>query len=96
MIRDPDHPSDSLPLVGAEAILLHDALDEFLDGEFAEEDGPVVDFGFGGTDVDAQRWFREKREKSARVFQRRWDKTGGRGGCLIPGDRLGEGVLARW
>lgn len=42
-----------MSLVVAEAVLLHDALDEFVDGEVAEEDGPVVDFGFGGADVDA-------------------------------------------
>ena len=52
-LRDPDGHADAVSLVGAEAVFLHDALDEFLDGEVTEEDGPVVDFGFGGADVDA-------------------------------------------
>lgn len=51
-LRDPHHHGDPVPLVVGEAVLLHDALDEFLDGEVAQENGPVVDFGFGGADVD--------------------------------------------
>lgn len=59
VVRDADDHPDPVPFVVAEAVLLHDALDEFLDGEVAEEDGPVVDFGFGGADVDVQCCVRE-------------------------------------
>lgn len=66
MIRDSDHPPNSISLIVTEAILLHDALDEFLDCELTEEDGPVVDFCFRSADVDAQRWFREGKGESQR------------------------------
>lgn len=59
MLSDSHYPSNSISLVVSKAIFLHDAFNEFLDGELAEEDGPVMDFGFGGTDVDAQSCFRE-------------------------------------
>ena len=54
LVRDPDGHLDAVALVVAEAVFFHDALDEVVDGEFAEEDGPVVDFGFGGADVDVE------------------------------------------
>ena len=55
-ISDADDRFDAGALVVAEAVLLHDALDEFGHGEVAQEDGPVVDLGFGGADVDAEGW----------------------------------------
>lgn len=54
MIRDPNRHPDSLSFVVAEAILLDDARDGFLDGKLSEEDGPVVGFDLWGADVDAQ------------------------------------------
>ena len=64
VIRDPDRQPDSIPFVGTEAIFLHDTLDEFLNGEISEEDGPVVDFGLGGTDIDTQSWVGEREKVS--------------------------------
>lgn len=54
LIRNPNRRCHPLEFCVAEAVFLDDALDEFLDGKGAEEDGPVVDFGFGSADVDAQ------------------------------------------
>lgn len=95
MIRDSHHHSHSIPLVVTEAVLLHDAFDEFLDGELAEEDGPVMDFGFGGTDVDAQSCVSEAEKVSNNSMERRRSVLG-ESQWFLPGDRLGEGVLARW
>lgn len=92
-----------MPLVVAEAVLLHDALDEFVDGEVAEEDGPVVDFGFGSADVDV---FGCVEKESGMIFMIVGavcvvilGKVEGRGkfdGFIFsPGDLLGDGVLAR-
>ena len=57
IIRDADNRLDARALVVAEAVLLHHALDEFVHGQVAQEDGPVVDFGFGGADVDAEGYY---------------------------------------
>ena len=54
MICDSDRHPDSLSLLVAEAILLDDARDGFLDGKLSEEDGPVVVLDLWGADVDAQ------------------------------------------
>ena len=95
MISDSHYPSDSISLIFSKAILLHDAFDEFLDGELAEEDGPVMDFGFGGTDVDAQSCGSETEKVSTDIIQRR-GSVRAVSQWILPGVRLGDGVLARW
>ena len=88
LVRDPDGHLDAVALVVAEAVLLDDALDEFVHRDVAEEDGPVVDFGFGGADVDV-----EGCDGRLGVSV---NKSKGRGiQLLLPGDLCGEGVLAR-
>ena len=52
--RDANGNTDAIALVVGEAVFVDDALDEFGDGEGAEEDGPVVDFGLGGADVEVE------------------------------------------
>ena len=69
MISHSHYPSDSISLIVSKPVFLHDALDEFLDGELAEEDGPVMDFGFRGTDVDAQSCVSETEKVSNNNIQ---------------------------
>lgn len=96
-----------MPLVVAEAVLLHDALDKFVNGEVAEEDGPVVDFGFGGADVDAFGCVGKEANKESVIafiivlavgvviFGKAEGRAKFHGSFFLPGDLLGDGVLAR-
>ena len=109
VVRDPHRHPDPVPLVGAEAVLLHHALDELLHRQFAQEDGPVVDFGFGRAHVDAQGCEENTERVSHVEFLFKGGGVGsvlGSGGgegegarmlvAFLPGALLGDGVRARW